>query len=274
MSKNNYLYPCPEESRIIQAACGEVADDFGLWNHLLYCERCQRRYRFYNDLRLAEQHVDEKSLRQFGRLIDEDILALQPLVLREKEGKYQLAAKTAENRYEVQSFSDEKSGIVARLMRDRRDQQVSLHLLAEDAGRIGHKQVHLLPADLQAITDDRGVAQVGRQEELHCSGIEIRSAKCTFDLTPIRFDTLTPEQSHSFLLKSDQLDEINITIEKTDLKQKYRITIKKLADSSNQKQLHIVAFTDRQRTIDATLQGGASIFELEALERILNIHIF
>jgi|GEM_PF-2094884 len=265
---------CIDEKELERLALEPSTAVQAAWEHLVSCDRCRYIYRAFVEMeRLGSVELPMPEVLATPGVVS----ILQPIFNHGGENRSRrLAAANApkEERYIVHSFGNEEQSLVARIMQDRKNQEVTLFLLADDKRRACGQRVILTGTGLEAITDQEGAAHLGVQRVFRCPAIKVQAPLAVFDLAPLTREMATASQMHSFVLKNKQLDEINIEIENLANAQRYRITIKKMT-ASRSNELQVLAFTDRERTIvPQTNPAGVRIFEVESPERVLRIHIF
>ena len=197
-------------------------------------------------------------------------------VITQSEYPFRLAAQGGgpSERFSVASFSNEKENIVGRVMQDRHNSEVSFYLMADDKEKVKGRKVKIIDSDLEGITDSQGFVNFGPITEFKCSSVQIQSPASVFVLSPHHVKMPSKSQSHSFLLKNKQHDEIHIDIDKSVETTSYRISIKTIRKRTDKKELQVVAFTDNDRTLAGQARDGVTVMETKGRERILRIHIF
>lgn len=244
--------------------------------HILNCDRCLDKYEFFKDFYDELNSAEKFNLKPFFKE-DKNIIILTPIkpLSTPDNFKYRLAAQSEKlvPKYVIFHFSNDAEGIVGRVMQEKETQNVFLYLIAEDKEKISGRKVKIVDSDLEAITDNNGVAFLSKQEEFTCNGIQIESPLATFDLTPHNAEKQV-EMKHVLKLKNNNHDEINITIDEKDLQKSYRISINKISGTQGKKELQVYALTNNNRLLSQTTEKGISVFETEKNEQILKIHIY
>jgi len=244
--------------------------------HILNCDCCRDKYEFFKDF---YDELDSENEFNLESLLDKNLnmTVLTPMkpISTPDNFKYRLAAQSEKptQKYVVFHFSNDVEGIVGRVMQEKQTQNVFLYLISEDKEKISGRKVKIVDSDLEAITDSKGVAFLGKQEEFTCNGIQIKSPLATFDLTPHNAEKQV-EMKHVLKLKNKNHDEIHITIDEKDLQKSYRISINKISGTQGKKELQVYALTNNNRLLSQTTEKGISVFETEKNEQILKIHIF
>ena len=157
--------------------------------HLFRCDRCRERYTMLSQIyQESLSHKRTKSIYLNKYILKPQHISLHPInqIHSRDEYLYRLAAKEEQpiEKYTVYSFSNEKEGIVCRVMQDRQSNDVSLFLIADDMEQVKGRKVRLIDSNLEGITDHQGHVKFGKQSDFKCSNVQIHSPLAVFDLTP------------------------------------------------------------------------------------------
>ena len=274
---------CLSDANLERFVLGSLTPGQEEREHIFDCDRCRERVGLLaalnQEFAVREETVSHGIERLFGEATPElPVISLHPM----QSGRhtpdrfYRLAAQGERpvEKFDVFSFSNPEKGIVGRVLCDKESREVSLFLIAEDMQKVKGQKVTLVDTDLEAITDDEGRAQFGKQPDFKCSNIQIQSPLATFDLSPHQIETRPASRRHSGLLKNAEHDEITLEIDKSSEPNSYRISIVKIKGTKGKKELQVVAFTDQERTLSQSTKKGVTVLETDGPESILRIHIF
>ncbi len=243
--------------------------------HILNCDRCRERYEFIKSFydELKSENAFEASLKP-----DVKAIVLKPLIPKfdSENYNYKLAAQSenGQQKFIVYHFSNEGENIIGRILHEKETDLVSLHLLAENKEKISGQKIKILESGLEAITDENGFAGFGKQDKFVCQGIKIESPLAVFDLKPLKSEQKVLEEKHIFKLKNKNHDEIQIEVQPNEVNKTYRISLAKIIDANQDKELQVCILTDTNKMLTQKAEKGVSVFETETNERILRVHIY
>ena len=265
---------CLHEHRIEQYVVGALQLTDDELSHLLSCDRCRAQYTFLHDL---HQKMDTP-IRKKGKKIGERWKVFHPISHEQESSdySYRLAAQSQRStpKHVITRFSNPEENMIGRVFMDKATGEVAVHLVAEQREKISAQRVKLLGANLEAVTNDQGIAHFGRQKNLQCTGLQIESPIATFDLHPHIPPKEQLVEKHSYQLKNKFHDEIAIDITPEEGKKHYRISINKIHQHREAKELQICMYTSSHRAVLQPVKHGISCFETGMEESILRIHIY
>jgi hypothetical protein len=244
------------------------------WQHLFDCDLCRRAFLFQSAWQAQFNTLASFSLLQ---QVEKRVLELLPLQdsVKTQDSEYRLAAEggVPTDVYTVMSFSSPEHNVVGRILQDSQSKRITLHLIAEDPELVKGVKVRLVGPELDGHTDLWGCIDFGPLTDFHCSAVHVQSPLATFDLSAHSATEGQAHTMHSFVIKNQTHDEIQIDIDQETAKRQYRFVMQRIAGEPAASLLQIIAVTD-VRVIPAQNCQGAYIVETEGMERVLKIHVY
>jgi hypothetical protein len=264
--------PCYTERELEQLLSGERSErNEEMWGHLYRCDQCRHLFFFLQQWEYQFSLLRKDSNNVAARMV------LKPVQQAEEDvhRAYRLAAqgKQPAGPIVVHSFSSAEKGVVGRVLYDKQDRHRRLYLISEDMEQVKGAKVRLEGCELEGITDLEGKIDFGLQSEPVCTSVHIQSPQATFDLPPHGIEDFLTSQSHSFQIRNDRHDEIEIVIDREQEQMRYRLSLKRLQGQPPQSALQMVVLTNK-RTIQTDTRQGVSVIETTEPERLLKVHIY